>query len=128
MDFAIVQGQDGVAEMSWSKNVDQSTSVFLSLNIKKGTMFNNVGFGLDLSDIKKVTNNNIDLIRQRYQQALQWMSNTGRVKNLNIIVERDTTEYNRINAKVEITQANNEVITYLEWRSIGGPSTSFVYP
>jgi len=128
MDFAVSVDSNGVGMMTWEKSVNQETNVYLSLNLSQGSMFNNPEFGLKLDDIKKVTNNSIALIKERYEKALQWMLDAGKIKSLKVTVERDSIAYSRINAKIEILQNNDEPVTYTEFRTIGGPSGSFVVP
>lgn len=125
MNFAIIQGDNGIPEMSWEKSEDISTSLYLSLGISHGTLFNNIDFGLKLDDIKKVTVNNIELIKSRIENALQWMLDIGKVKTIDIIVERDSKDINRIDIKVEAVQIDGTPINISMFRTVGGPADGF---
>lgn len=125
MNFGIDIDSTGVGTMTWEKPTDISTNIYWSLNIDQGRMFNNPGFGLQLDDIKKVTTNNVNLIQQRVESALQWLLNTKRAKSIDVIVERDTTDPNRINWKVTAEQADGFPVVVESFRTIGGPSSGF---
>ena len=125
MDFSIVEGDNGIVEMTWDKPTDISTNIYLSLNIKKGSIFNNPDFGLDLSDIKKVTDNNIDLIKERLEKALQWLIGVGKAKSVIVIVEKDLKDIYRINYKIEAIQADGIPIVISNFKRVGGPADGF---
>jgi phage gp46-like protein len=70
-------------------------------------------------DIKKLTDSNILLAKQRIEQALKWMLTAGRAKSIKVIVERDIQDFNRMNIKVEVTQPDGLLIVYTEYRTVG---------
>lgn len=125
MDFSIITGDNGIAEMSWDKPEDISGNIFTSLSIPKGKLFNLPSFGLDLSDIKKVTSNNINLIKTRIQAALSWLIDIGKAKSINIIVEKDQKDITRINYSIEAIQADGIPVTVSYFRTVGGPDADF---
>ena len=119
MNFGIEQGVDGVWRMTWERPTDISGLVWLSLNIEQGAFFNSPNFGFKLSDIKKITASNIQLIKTRAELALQWLLDTGKAKAIDVIVERDTQDYNRINWRAEIEQADGLTLTSSGFKTIG---------
>ncbi|HUU89237.1 MAG TPA: phage GP46 family protein [Candidatus Glassbacteria bacterium] len=125
MNFGIIVSNDGKGEMSWQPPTDISTNVWWSISLQKGRLFNNVGFGLDLSDIKKITGSSITMIRQRIEAALKWLLTTGRAKSIEVLVERDDRDYNRLNWKVTILQADGIPVIVESYRTIGGPASGF---
>lgn len=125
MNFGIIVSNDGKGEMSWQPPTDISTNVWWSISLQKGRLFNNVGFGLDLSDIKKITGSSITMIRQRIEAALKWLLTTGRAKSIEVLVERDDKDYNRLNWKVTIFQADGIPVIVESYRTIGGASSGF---
>jgi hypothetical protein len=125
MHFSITQGANGNPVMSWDQPEDISTNIYTTLGIKKRSWFLNPSFGLDLSDIKKVTVNNIDLIKSRIIKALQWLLDSGKAKSITVIVEKDLRDTGRINYKVEAIQANGIPVTVSYFRTVGGPDDDF---
>ena len=125
MDFSIVEGSNGNPEVSWEKPTNIATNIYTSLMIKKGSLFNTPSFGLDLSDIKKVTATNIKLIETRLRDALQWLIDIGKAKTINVIVERDSLDRSRINYKVEAVQADGIPVIVSYFRTVGGAADDF---
>ena len=125
MNFGIAVDSAGVGTMTWAKPTDIGTNIWWSLNIDQGAVFNNVEFGFKVDDIKKVTAGNIGLLTQRVEKALQWLLNTGKAQSVEVLVERDSLDFNRINWKVTAVQADGFPITVTSFRTIGGPSGGF---
>ena len=119
MNFGIIVSNDGKGEMSWQPPTDISTNVWWSISLQKGRLFNNVGFGLDLSDIKKITGSSITMIRQRIEAALKWLLTTGRAKSIEVLVERDDKDYNRLNWKVTAVQSSGIPVIVESFKTIG---------
>ena len=119
MNFAIVQGPDGVWRMTWDRPTNISGLVWLSLNIESGDFFNLPNYGLKTTDIRKITANNITVLKQRVEQALAWLITTGKAKDLSVIVERDSSDWSRVNWKVELTQADGLPLTVTGFRTVG---------
>lgn len=111
--------------MSWDKNDDITGNIYFSLNIIPGTIFNNPSFGLLLSDINKVTVNNITLIKQRVTNALRWILDVGKATSIDVIIERDLSNINRVNIKVEAKQTQGTILLYSQFKDVGGPSSGF---
>ena len=120
MEFSVITGSNGVAEMSWDAPEDISTIIWTSLNVKKGSLFNVPEFGVDLSDIKKVTSSKVDLIKTRFEAALQWILDIGKAKSITVIVERNKQDKSRIDYKVEAVQADGIPVTVESFRTVGG--------
>lgn len=125
MNFGIDIDSTGVGTMTWDKPTNIATNIWWSLNIDQGSMFNNSSFGLKLNDIRKVTDNNVALIKQRIEAATNWLLTTGKASSIDVIVERDTQDRNRINWKVEAVQNDGIPITVTSFRTVGGPSSTF---
>lgn len=125
MDFSITEGENGNPEVSWDKPDNITTAIYTSTQIPKGKLFNMPEFGLDLSDIKKVTANNINKIKSRIEKSLQWLKETRKAKSINVIVEKDSSDISRINYKVEAIQADGIPVTVSYFRTVGGADDSF---
>lgn len=125
MDFSIIEGANGNPVLSWDKPTDISTNIYTSLLVTKGKLFNMPDFGLDLSDIKKVTSYNLDLIKSRIEKALQWLLDIGKAKSIKVIVEKDSRDISRVNYKVEATQADGIPVVVSYFRSVGGADDEF---
>lgn len=125
MDFGITINNDGSASMTWNKTTDISSNVWFSLNIEQGSQFNNRSFGLKLSDIKKISANNIDLIHERIVNALEWIKTLGKASSINVKVERNKFNVYRLDYQVEIMQSDGIPITVNNFITVGGPSSDF---
>jgi len=125
MDFKIISERNGTAKMSWDKSDDITGNLYFSLNIVPGTLFNNPTFGLLLSDIKKVTVAKLTLIKQRVVNAVQWIIDVGKATYIDVLVERDLANINRVNIKIEALQANGTNLSYSQFRTVGGPAQGF---
>ena len=111
MNFNTVQGADGVAELGWAKPSDIFPNVFNAMNVKKGSLFTAPNFGLDLSDIKKVTESKVKLIEKRIRAALSGLLETGKARAVKVVVQKNNLVYNRVDVKIEVIQADNIPIT-----------------
>jgi phage gp46-like protein len=125
MNFGIKVSNNGKGEMIWAKPTDISTNVWWTMNIDKGSMFNNPNFGLDISDIRKITTNALRVFKQRSEDALKWLLTVGKASSIAVTVEKDDLDLNRINWQIDITQADGIPITMSSFRTIGGPSNGF---
>lgn len=125
MNFGVTQRADGTAELTWEKPTDIRVLLFNSLNIRRGIMINLPNFGLDLSDIKKVTDENVTLIEERIRNAVQWIQDTGKAKSIDVIVEKDNTDFTRINYRVDAVQADGVPVFIEDFVTVGGPADGF---
>ena len=125
MDFAMIKGPNGEMEMSWDKPTDITNLLYFSLNIVKGSLFNNPEFGLDLSDIKKVTAEKIDLIRSRVEKALKWITDIGKASSITVQVEKNTQSVGRVDIFIKAIQSTGTPVELSTFRSVGGASDGF---
>ena len=71
MDFQVLlDAQYPTGGLTFTKNSDIRTSIYNSINIKKGSFFQDRSFGSDLHLIKKATDANLLLAKQYVEQAL----------------------------------------------------------
>jgi len=119
MNFNTVQGADGVAELSWLKPTDIFPNVFNALNVKRRSLFTAPEFGLDLSDITKVTATKIELIKSRITSALSGLLETEKARAIKIEVQKNNLVYNRVDIKIEIIQSDNQPIIIEEFITVG---------
>jgi len=119
MNFSIAQAEDGLARLSWDKPTDIRTNVYYSLNIRKGDLINAPSFGLDLSDIRKVTDNNITVIKQRLEQALGWLLTTGKARALKIKVQKNNLDIHRVDVQIDIIQSDSVPVTITNFIKVG---------
>ena len=119
MDFQVIlDAQYPTGGLTFTKNSDIRTDIFNSINIKKGSFFQNPDFGSELHTIKKLTDSNLLLARQYIQEATQWMINTGRAVSLDVIVERDSTDRGRMNLKITAVQPNGLIIVWEQYKRV----------
>ena len=91
-------------------------------------MFSNLNFGLDMKGINKVTDNTVTLFKTRIEKALQWLLDIGKAVSIVVTVEKDLTNINRINYKVDSIQADGIPIVVNNFVTVGGPSAGFSFP
>jgi phage gp46-like protein len=104
--------------MLFVKNTDIRTSIYNSINIKKGSFFQNPDFGSELSTIKKLTASNLLLAKQYIDEALAWLLATGRAASIDTIVERDDKDISRLNIKITATQPDGLIVTYTQFKRV----------
>lgn len=119
MNFSITQAEEGLSRWSWDKPDDIRAAVYYSLNIHKGELITAPNFGLDLSDIKKVTDNNIDTIKQRIQQALDWLLIVEKARAIKITVQKNNLNRWRVDTRIEIIQSDSVPITIDNFITVG---------
>ncbi len=118
MDFAITL-QDGQAQMTFSEAGDIFNNLYLSLTVGKGSFFHNPAFGLRQRGRLKNTKATAALIRHDYQEALQWLIDTGRAKSVDVSVERDRRQdLNRLKLLVEVVQADGRTVTFTTFKEV----------
>jgi phage gp46-like protein len=121
MKFAITQDPEtGLGMMQLSASTDIRTDIYMTLNTPYGSFFQNRDFGL--KGITKISVSNILILKQNIESALKWMVLTGIATKIDVIVEPDLTDINRLDIKVTATQANGFVVTYQQYYAVGGPS------
>ena len=119
MDFQVYLDQSNPSgNMTFIKNLDIRTDIYMSLNTKYGNFFQNPRFGSKLSTIRKVTNESINLAKQYVEQALAWLLNVGRATSIAVIVEQDLSDFNRLDIKVTATQPDGLIITYQQFKRV----------
>lgn len=112
MDFAIIIN-NGQAEQTFNQATDIFNNIFLSLSIKKGSWWFDPTFGLRDRGRMKNTESNARLIREDCKQALPWILDSGRAKEINVYTERDRErDLNRLKVLVETTQADGRMVSF----------------
>ena len=86
-------------------------------------MFQDVG--LDLSNIKVVTNETVALFKQEKEKALAYLIDALKVAKLVGTTEVDPQDRNRINARIEIIQLDQIPMLFVAVVCVGGPSPEF---
>lgn len=118
MDFAIVMN-NGQAEQTFDKSGDIFNNIFLSLSIKQGSWWIDPAFGLRDRGRMKNTESNARLVREDCKQALQWIIESGRAKEINVITERDRSQdLSRLKILVEATQADGQLVTFETFKEV----------
>jgi len=119
MDFQVIlDGQYPTGGLTFTKNSDIRTDIFNSINVQKGSFFQNTSFGSSLFKIKKLTDSNLLLAEQYIKEALEWLLKTGRAASIAVLVERDSLDRGRMNLKVTATQPDGLIITYEQFKRV----------
>lgn len=118
MDFAIVINS-GLPEQTFNQATDIFNNIFLSLAIKKGSWWHDPAFGLKDRGRMKNTEQNARLVRDDCKQALQWIIDAGRAKEINVTTSRDRSQdLNRLKILVEATQADGRTVTFETFKEV----------
>lgn len=111
MDFSIVTA-NGKADMSWNPADSLKNNVWLSLNIRRGSFFAAMDFGMRKPPGKNTPKAEA-LVKEYAQEALQWMLNTGRATEIEVSTVRDTQRWpNRILLSGTIVQASGRRLPF----------------
>lgn len=113
MDYAIATEDGLTGAMSFDQATDLTNNIFLSLTVAKGSWFHNPGFGLRQRSRMKNTETTAALIRHDYEEALQWLLDTGKAKSVEVWVDRDRIQdLNRLKLLVEVVQADGRKVSF----------------
>ena len=112
MDFAItIDHQTGLGQMTFDKAASIMNNIYLSLMVQRGSFFALPSFGsrLHLLQRAKDTDMTMRMAMDYCKEALQWMSDSGKVKTVEVYAERDRTQnLNRLKLLVEVTPVNSD--------------------
>lgn len=117
LDFGI-DLVDGRPEMTLEKRDSIYTNIWLSLNIRRGTLFVDLSFGSRLHEIDLLTDDNVRLARDYCREALKWMLDTGRLKRLDVSTERDASDRNRLNIAIGAITQDDRIVEYETYYSV----------
>lgn len=118
MDFALtIDNQTGIAAMTFDQSEDGNlmNNIYLSLAIRKGSFFQNPGFGSRLHLLKRAKNTiRTEALAVEYcKEALQWLIDTARVSKFDFYTERDRTQnLNRLKMMIEATRPSGGTVTF----------------
>ena len=112
MDFAISYGYFE-ADMTWQPVETIANNVWLSLNVRRGTMFAAPYFGNRFHLLKKNTVRTAALAEEYAREALQWLVDIGRAVSVDVSAERDPENYpNRMLLRGAVVQADGRRIPF----------------
>jgi phage gp46-like protein len=117
MDFTL-SSVNGKPTMGWLKSMNITSNIVVLTSLRKGSFFQNPSLGNELFNIKKLTDQNVNLAKQYIEEALAPLLQTGRATSIAVTTERDSGDVNRLNYKVEATQPDGLIITYVNWYSV----------
>lgn len=112
-DFAIaISGATG--QMTYESIDDIANNVWLSLFTPRGSFFQDPNFGSRLYLLRRSKNTarKAALAKSYCLEALQWLLDSGRATALDVVIEQDSVDISRLNARIGATQANGQTITF----------------
>ncbi len=128
MDFQITCSSEYPSgALTFTKNTDLRTDVFMSIFTKKGSFFQRPDFGSNLFKINKLSDSTINLARQYIADALQWLIIVGKATAVEVVVEKDLQNLGQMDIKVNVTQANGVIITYQMFKLVGDSAAAETY-
>jgi phage gp46-like protein len=95
-------------------------NIYLSLHVKKGTLFTNPEFGSRLHEIQKVSDISIEKIKQYSNDALKWIIAAGKSQSITVDVERSSSSKNEIKLTITVLRNNGEEFVVFTWFSVIG--------
>lgn len=114
MDFKI-EIDGATADMTFEKADTIMNNIYLSLMIPRGSFFQNPDFGSRLHLLLRAKNTaNTEMLAKEYcKEALQWITDTGKAKKIEVITERDRTQdLHRLKVLIRATQADGQQVTF----------------
>jgi phage gp46-like protein len=116
--------------MTFGKNTDIRTDIYLSLNVKYGSWWQNPTFGCRLAEIGKVTGPDMLLAEQYVSDSLQWLVTAGRASSVDVSVSADANP-DRMDIGITAVQSDGYTVYYRQfndvrtgkavWTPVGGP-------
>ncbi len=125
MNFALEPGPNGTTVMSWDKPTTIFNEVWFSINTPYGSIINLPKFGLNLSDIKKLTDDKPALIQGRVEKCLQWIIDIGLGVSMEVSVLKSDAVVGRVDINAKVTESDGTVIDVDTFRTVGGPADDF---
>ena len=107
---------DGIeADMTWEKADTILNNIYLSLEVPRGSFFQDKDFGsrLHLLQRAKNTENTATLAREYALEATQWIKDAGRANSIAAYTEIDKSQdISRLKLLVEAEQADGRKVTF----------------
>ncbi|MCE5274872.1 MAG: phage GP46 family protein [Deltaproteobacteria bacterium] len=120
MDFSI-DTATGRGEMTFEQATDIMNNIYLSLTVQRGSFFARPGFGsrLHLLRREKNTDQAAALAKDYCREALQWLIDCGRAREIAVDVERDPDEDpHRLKVRIQVTQADLSPVTFETYQEV----------
>jgi len=112
MDFQINMNQSYPrGYMTFDKNTDIRSNIYLSIMVNKGSFFQDPEFGSELYKIKKITVSNINLAAQYVKAALAWLITAGKAKSIDAAVTKGD-QVGLMSIDIQVVQADGVELFY----------------
>lgn len=114
MDF-MIETSGGQGEMTFEPAENVLNNIYLSLAIPRGALFCAPAFGSRLHVLARAKNTpqSAALAKDYCLEALQWLIDCGRVKSIDVTIERDPDDDpHRLKAHIQAVQADQTVVTF----------------
>lgn len=128
MNFDIEIDSQGRGQLTWEKKKTNLANVYLSVKTRKGAITSDPEFGLDISDIKVVTETTIETIKQRYEKALEWLIPARKAREITVSVTEHQQISGAVNVTVTMIQINGVEMQFVDFVEVGGVSGNFISP
>jgi hypothetical protein len=83
-------------------------------------------FGLDLSNIKQISDETVALLKQEIEKTLAWLIDANIASQINVTTAPSTDDRNTINARIEVIQLDQIPMLFTGFVCVAGPSQGFV--
>jgi phage gp46-like protein len=118
MDFQLISDSRGGIDLTHTPAADILNNIIISVSITKGAWWHDPAFGLTDRPRLKNTPESARLIRQDYEQALQWIIDAGRASSIDVTTWRDDGNKHRLNVLITATQSDGRVVTYTTFKEV----------
>ncbi len=128
MNFSVVIGVDGTLNSTYDKATGTAgtfNNIIYSF-MEPGTWHFDLTWGIKLKDIKKVTQNNIQLIQQRVVNGTAWMLDAERAARITVTVAENSLDRSRIDIIIDVIGIDGTPMQFVAFVCVGGPSLTFV--
>ncbi len=128
MNYDIEIDSMGRGALTWEKKSSNLVNVYLSVKTPKGFLTTDPDFGLDISDIKVVTEITLETLKQRYEQALVWVITARKATQITVVTSLIEGRSDGAKVIVSIIQANGVEMQFTDFIEVGGVSGGFIFP
>ncbi len=128
MNYDIETDSKGQGRLTWNKKKSNLTNVYISLKTPKGSIISDPDFGLDISDIKVVTETTLNTLKQRFEQSLAWMIDARKARQITVETSLIDGRSDGVNVRVTIIQIDGQKMQFTEFIEVGGVSGSYIFP
>jgi hypothetical protein len=125
MNFGLEIDENGTGKLTWEKKKSNLDNAYYSVKVPKGSMVSDPDFGLDLKGTEKAVEGILNIIKQRYEQALSWMIDARKASK--ITVETSFLNKGSVKVLINIIDIEGVPMQFTDFVPVGGASNDFTF-